>query len=382
MTTDLDRELGEIAAALVADAPPSPPLPPVSALVAENRRALASPSRRTGARWLAVTCVATAVAAVAVLPQLSTRTDHPIPRAAMVDVPAAYIDRSAANACAQVSARAATVAEASTVSFLPADLPSGFITHEPGRAGTQHRPAVSSECWDADATYVAPTSGAIVSVTVASQDNAPQTACERSTVAPPVRCVTIQGRPAALIDEGTRSIVSWPTADGQLVSVSAYGLSDAELTATANSVRFDGDGVTVQAPPGMVQVEDGALRRSDSRDVVYFAASFAPTSVADMDEPPAGTVIHLSISTWDDLSINDVGPTQLVDVNGTTAVVVITGGPGTGLVRWIGGSGPVSAGVAPPSAYITWRVNGVSFRIDGPDAETIVEVARALQPTG
>lgn len=174
----------------------------------------------------------------------------------------------------------------------------------------------------------------------------------------------------------------WPAGDDVLVTVSSYGLGEAELIQVANSVNFDGERVAVQVPSGMIQVEDGSLRHSDDRDVVYLSASFVEAAVADLDEPPEGTAIYLQISTWDDLSINDVGSAQLVDLDGTTAVVVITGGPGTDLTRWVGGTVPVAPTVTPPSAYITWRADGVVFRITGPDADTIIEMARSLRPTG
>jgi hypothetical protein len=118
----------------------------------------------------------------------------------------------------------------------------------------------------------------------------------------------------------------------------------------------------------MDQIENSPRTRSDDRDITYYGATFSNgDSTAD---------ISLSVTTWNDISVNEVGPATTIDLDGVGALVVTTGGPGTGIIGWTNSTQSVSQAAG---SYITWNRDGLTFRITGPDSATVVLIAQRLQ---
>lgn len=367
MTTDLDTRL---TAALIKAAATTH----VSddAFEAIIQRAGRAPSSQRPKRWILAGGLAAAAAVIAINTiATNDRTSGP-PTLAMIRTPALT---DSGNDCGTVTYREATPDEASRVTSVPVTLPNGYTANDPSPATVQERAGSSIECWSADVTYLDATTGRLLSATVSRQGNDVQPECQIPDSYQPEECVTVAGRPAALTHEGTRAAVSWITDDGSFAYVAGFGLTTEELLSAASTLAFDGTNVTIQPPNEMAQVEQQPRTRSDDRDVTYYRATFSIGNPADD--------ITLSITTWNDLSINEVGPATTIDLNGTTAIAVTTGGPGTGITGWTrtpDSTDPLDASPfdQPAGAYVTWNRNGVTFRVEGPDPDTVAHIARQL----
>ncbi len=369
MNTDLDTRLTDA----LTDAATTTHVSD-DAFAAILRRADGPQSSRRPTPWRLAGVITAAVAvAVTVTVATNDRGSGP-PTVAMIQLPA-LIDT--ASDCGNVASRPAEPGETSRVAHLPSVLPADYVTTDTPSAFVQERAASSIDCWNADVTYVDVATGRLLTATVNRQGNEVQPGCQLPDGYLPAECVTIGDRPAALTDEGTRATVSWITADDHFAYVSGYGLTSNELLAAAETMVFDGTSISIQAPTGMDQVEDSPRTRTDNRDITYYGATFSNgDSAAD---------ISLSITTWNDISVNEVGPATTIDIHGATAVVVTTGGPGTGITGWTNNANAsdpvldVTRFNQPAGAYITWNLDGLTFRITGSDPDTVILVAQHLQ---
>jgi hypothetical protein len=310
----------------------------------------------------------TAAVALAVTVTVTNNHRGPGPSTvAMIQMPA-LIDT--ANDCGTVTSRPATPDETARVAHLPRFLPDGYFPTDTPSAFLQERAVASIDCWNADVTYVDAATGRILTATVNRQGNEVQAGCQLPDGYLPAECVTIGDRSAALTHEGTRATASWITGDDQFAYVSGYGLTTDELLAAAETMVFDGTRISIQTPTGMDQVEDSPRTGTDNRDITYYGATFS--------NGDAAADISLSVTTWNDISVNEVGPATTIDLDGVTAVVVTTGGPGTGIIGWATGAQSVDQ---PAGSFITWNRDGLTFRIKGPDPDSITFVAQQLEAT-
>jgi hypothetical protein len=371
MSTDLESQ---IATALI-DAAATTTVDD-DALAAILRRANTPDARHRPSRWMIVGGFTAAAAVTAIFMVNSNQSSAP-PNLAFIQMPSMG---SAVNDCGTVDQRPASPAETAQVAYLPDTLPDGYsLSDQAPSAMVQHRAASSVDCWSADTTYVDNQTGRLLTATVGRQGNEPQAECQLPDGYLPAECIAIGGRPAAISHQGTVATISWVTVDNDFASLSGYGFTTEELVNTATSVSFDGANVSLTPPMAMTLIENQPKTRDDNRDVTYFNATFAS---ADDATPP----IQLSVTTWNNTSINQVGPATTIDIDGTTAVVVTTGGPGTGITGWT--SDPSDASSVnnavpldlPARAYVTWTSNGATFRIEGSDSATLIEIARHLRP--
>lgn len=333
------------------------------AFTAIIQRVDAAQSSRRRTPWLLGGGITAAVALAITFTVTNTGGGSGTPTLAMIQTPA-LVDTAS---CARVSNRSAEPDEAARVAYLPSVLPDGYVTTNNPAAFVQQR-AAGTNCWNADVTYVDSATGGILTATVTQQGNEVQAGCQVPEGYLPAECITVGDRPAALTHEGTRATISWITADDHFASVSAYGLSTDELRAAAESMVFDGTNVTLQTPPGMERIEDSPLTHTDDRDITYYGATFS-------NGDPAADIV-LSVTTWNDISVNELGPAATIDLDGVTAVVITTGGPDTGITGWTNTAEAVGQ---PARSYITWNRDGLTFRITGPDSDTITLFAQQLQ---
>ncbi|MGE3618869.1 MAG: hypothetical protein AB7L84_00280 [Acidimicrobiia bacterium] len=281
--------------------------------------------------------------------------------------------------CGAVASRPATPEEAAQVVQLPASLPAGYRLAAPATTTVQERQPAGSACWTADVTYIDPVEGHLLAVTVGRQGGEVQPDCQVPDGYRPVECTVVAGRPAGLTHEGRRATLAWVSSDGDLVTVSAHGLTTEVLAAAAASVTFDGTDLALEPPPGMHEVDRTSRTPTDDRTVTYFGATFTN------GDPTAD--VELAVTTWDDVSVNEVGPARTLDLPTATALVVTTGGPDTGIITWTnepGASDPlrgVTPVPAPRAAYVTWNRAGLTFRLSGSDPAILVEIARQLRPS-
>lgn len=370
MSTDLDTRLHDALADAAAHTPVSD-----DALNTIIHRAGTQPDRHRTPVWIAVAGVATVAIVVGAVALTTGPKRAGEPTVAVVRPPSigGVVDN-----CATVSSRPATDEEVALVARRVDPLPDGY--HPMGEPITeiQIRAASTIDCWSAEATYLDPTDGRLLTVSVGKHgDEHSPRECDLPDGYLPVACTTVAGRFAMITDEGTRSTVSWLTNDNETVFVSGYGFRQDELIASAETVVFDGTRVSIDAPSGMQQVESSPRTRSDERDIVYYYASYSNGDA---------TVVGVSITTWNDMTINDVGPASTIDLDGTTAIIVTTGGPGTGIIGWTPHADAVDPLLDlttfdwPASAYITWVRDGLEFRITGPDADTVRLFAQHLTP--
>ena len=372
MTTDLDTRL----TTALTDAASSTTVDD-DALTAIVQRSDSLQTEHRPARWIAAGGI-TAVAAItaAALIVNSDQGSAP-PTLAVIQMPSLA---SPIEDCGTVDQRPANSVETARVAYLPDTLPAGYTPTDPQPAASvQERPASTVDCWSADATYLDTTTGRLLSAAVSRQGNDYQAGCQLPDGYLPAECITIGDRPAGLTHEGTRATIAWVTADNEFASVSGYRFTTDELVAAATGLAFDGTNVSLTPPTTMTQVENTPKTRSDDRDITYYSATF--TNGSD-----TATEIRLSVTTWNDTSINEVGPATTVDINGTTAIVVTTGGPGTGITGWTNkpdGNDPVADIIPfdqPAHAYITWNDNGLTFRLEGPGANALTQIAQHLRP--
>jgi hypothetical protein len=338
-----------------------------------------SPTRRRPVLWAVAGLAVSAVVVGIVIVARSNQDSAPTNLATIV-----LPGFGTAGGCGNVGQRPATADETAAVSYLPASLPDGY--HSSGESSpaaiVQERRRSDVECWSADATYVDASGPRILTVTVSRQGDDVRRGCELPPGYLPSECTTVNAQPAGLTHEGTRATVGWVSTDGDLVSVSGFGFTSDELVAIAETAAFDGTHASLAPPSGMTQIEDTIKSRSDGRDVTYYNAAFIPDA-GSADATP----LTLTVTTWNDPSVNELGPAKVVDVDGLPAVVVTTGGPGTGIIGWTrpadatGSYDAVESSTA-ARAYITWNNDGVTFRVDGPDAQTVIQLAQALRHTG
>jgi len=357
MTADLDARLRNA----LADAATTTNVSDGAFAAIIERGDSATVARRP-TRWILAAGVA-AVLAAAVIVATVDRGSRPS-TVAMIQMPA-IID--SADDCGSVTSRPATPDETAPVAQLPSVLPDGYALIDLPAAFLQERAASSIECWNSDVTYIDSATGRLLTVAVNRQGNDVQADCQLPDDYLPAKCVTIGDRPGAITNEGTRATVSWITANENFAYLSAYGLTTAEILDAANSVVFDGTTISVRAPAGMQQIENSPSTRTDGRDIIYYGATFGNGDTA--------AKVSLSITTWNDISVNEVGPATVVDLDGATAVVVTTGGPGIGITNW---TNSVEAVEQPTGAYITWNREGLTFRLGGPDPEIITFIALQL----
>jgi hypothetical protein len=282
-----------------------------------------------------------------------------------------------ASTCGVVAARPPTSDEAASVSYVPNEIPRGYEVRadQPPETYVQRRAAADIACWTANASYLDPITGSMLALSVIRQVDA-NAGCEVPADYRPSSCTTVNGRPGGLVNFGARQVMAWTDRDDNYFSLDSYGFTAAELATIAESVTFDGTEASLSAPAGMIQFEDAPKTRSDNRDVVYFHATF---------QNPVGddATVTARVTTWNDMSINETGPATSVDINGVSAVAITTGGPTSGIIGWTRApeaNGPfdVIEFDQPAHAYITWTNDGVDFRIDGPDVQTVVQFAQAL----
>jgi len=351
------------------------------ALAAIVRRANTPHARHRPSRWTIVGGL-TATAAITAVFMVNSNQGSAPTNLAFIQVPSLG---SAVNDCGTVDQRPANPAETAQVAYLPDTLPDGYgLGDQAPAALVQQRAASSVDCWSADATYVDNQTGRLLTATVGRQGNEPQAECQLPDGYLPAECITIGDRPAALSHQGTVATISWVTADNEFASLSGYGFTTEELVTTATSVTFDGTHVSFTPPLAMTLIENQAKTRDDNRDVTYYNATYYNATFGSADG--AASSIGLSVTTWNNTSINQVGPATTIDIDGTTAVVVTTGGPGTGITGWTSnpsGTSSVNDAVPfeqPAGAYATWTSGGLTFRIEGSDTAAVIEIARHLRP--
>ena len=288
-----------------------------------------------------------------------------------------------ANDCGTVSQRPATVSEAAVVSHLSAQLPSGYSLSSatPPEAIVQARAAANIDCWTADVTYVDNASHRLLAVTVSRQGDEPRSSCAVPDGYLPVTCTTVAGRPASVAHGGSRSTIGWVSEADNFTYLSGYGFSDDELLSIANSVVFDGTRVSVDAPAGMTEIDNTPKTNSDDRSVTYYTATFAREG-----DSTGSAALTVTITTWNDTIVNEVGPATTLDIAGATAIVVTTGGPGSGIIDWtntLRSSDPNAAMAieAPSHSYATWTADGITYRVEGPDPATVAQLAQTVPPS-
>lgn len=371
MTIDLDTRL----AAGLADAATTTFVSD-DAFAAIHRRAEAAERGRRPRRWALAGGLTAAVVITGVIALATADLGSSPPTMAAIQLPG--LDQTTGS-CGVVTSRPAGATETARVAHLPAVLPDGYGPASEATATVQERAASSIACWSADVTYVDVATGRLLTAMLNRQGSDAQPGCRLPEGYRPAECTTVGGRPAGLTNEGTRATVSWITPDDDVASVSGYGLTTEELIGAAETLTFDGTNVAVRPPSGMNQIENTPKTRTDARDVTYYGAVLASGD-------PARDV-EISVSTWDDISVNEVGPAGIVELDGATALVVTTGGPGTGITGWTVAADAVDplldvvAFDQPARAYVTWNEGGLTFRITGPDAETVTFVARQLGAT-
>jgi hypothetical protein len=284
------------------------------------------------------------------------------------------------SGCGDLGQRVVSPAEVAQVAYLPDTLPEGYrAIDQPPAASVQQRAASSVDCWSAETTYLETATGQLLTSTVSRQGSEPQPGCELPDGYLPMECIMIGDRPASLSHEGTVATVMWITAADEFAYVSGYGFTPEQIVASAESLTFDGTNVALTPPTAMTQIENHPKTRDDNREVTYFSAGFTNTNDPTLR-------IGLNVTTWNDISINQVGPASTIDIDGTTALVVTTGGPGTGITGWTNdptGFTSVNDVVPfdlPANTYVTWTSNGVTFRVEGSDRAAVIEIAQSLRP--
>jgi len=380
MPNDLDSRIRSALGDAVSTTNVSPDAFSAILARAESARSASRPLR-----WAAVATLVTAATGAAIVVAMNTDQNSSGPNLAAIDPPAINLPSlsDSIENCGTVDQRAATPYETAAVGYLPAALPAGYqlSAEQPPQATVQHRAESTVDCWQADATYVDTSTRKMVTVSVVRQGHDVQPTCELPVGYLPSECTTVQDRPAGLTHGGTRTSVSWISPDGNAVNVSTYGFVDTELLAIANTVTFDGSNVGLTLPAGMALVDSTPKTRSDGRDITYYSARFD----APGDESQSSSV-SLTVTTWNDVTINEAGPAATVEFGDTTAIAITTGGPDTGITGWTrpanaGGPFDVIEFDQPAHAYITWNDNGLTFRIEGPDTATVTAFASSLEPT-
>ena len=131
----------------------------------------------------------------------------------------------------------------------------------------------------------------------------------------------INGDPSGVLtDEGSRATLSWVTSDANYAYVSAYGLTTEQLVQVASTVSFDGTNVTLDARAGMQQIDHRPRMNTYDAPSPATAQRSCRLPIAD---------VTLTVVTWNDMTVYEVGPAATVDVNGVPALVVTAGGPET-----------------------------------------------------
>lgn len=391
MSTDLDTRIS----AALRDAADTVDTAPEAfhSIVQRADTTTTAPRRHPWQLAVAASIVALATTAAAFVLTRSNEPDSGPPMIAMG--PAIGIGTGThVEDCGLVEDRLATVEQASRVAFLPAELPNGYELVEassdysnagPPAAQVQQRTPSSLECWTASRSFLDPDTGTLLTAVITRQGRHIRwDECQLPDGYLPAECVDINGDPSGVIThEGSRATVSWVTEDNDYAYVSAYGLTTEQIIDSARTVSFDGRDVMIDVPAGMQQIDHRPRTNTYDVELTRYSATF--TTGDPVDD------ITLTVVTWSDATVYEVGPAATVDVAGVPAVVVTTGGPGTGITSWQAirdaNGAPVDVGpdeptpVEPvqqaPAAYITWVEDGLTFVLTGPDAETVT--AAALQ---
>ncbi|MAT07250.1 MAG: hypothetical protein CL424_19635 [Acidimicrobiaceae bacterium] len=385
MSTDLDTR---IAAALRDAANTVDTAPDAFNAIVERAGTTAAPRRHPWQWAVAASVIALASTAAAFL---FTRSDEPDSGPPMIAMgPALGVGTGAlVEDCGLVDDRPATAEQASRVAFLPAELPTGYELVEapsdysnavPPTAQVQQRTPSSLECWTASRSFLDPDTGGILTAVIARQGRHIRwDECQLPDGYLPAECVDINGDPSGVLThEGSRATVSWVTEDANHAYVSAYGLTSEQLIDAARSVSFDGTDVFIDAPAGMQQIDERPRMNLYNAEFTRYSATFTNGDPTDD--------VTLTVVTWSDMTVYEVGPAASVYVNGVPALVVTTGGPETGITSWQQIPGTNDAIVdlepnqPPPSAYMTWTDGGLTFTLTGPDAPTVTAVAQQLRP--